>query len=85
MKRNPTVEALIPELAEFADALEEFERAYGLEPKVTYEQDQTCPMCGTRQIACVTDPKAPSSIMAVCIKCSTSDSPSQYPDTGWHL
>jgi hypothetical protein len=50
MKRNPTAEALIPELAEFADALEEFERAYGLEPKVTHEQDQTCPMCGARQI-----------------------------------
>lgn len=72
MKRNAQAESLIPELAEFADALEAFEREFGITHEIvtTYEIDATCPLCGRREIRATRDPNAPGAVMAVCAKCS---------------
>lgn len=38
--------------------------------RTTYEQDVTCPLCGSRSIRHTRDPKAPGAVMGVCDKCT---------------
>ena len=68
MKRNAAAEKLIPELADFADALAAFEAEFGV--TTTHEIDVTCPLCGARELRHSRNPNAPGAVMAVCARCS---------------